>query len=75
VGFLAEKAPLGQAFSKYFGFPCQFSCRRLLHTHHPSSGAGTSGSPRHEKEAADVPLQTILGKPIHKLSRNSFNAF
>jgi hypothetical protein len=34
---------LGQVFSKYFGFPCQFSFHRLLHTHHLSSGAGTIG--------------------------------
>jgi hypothetical protein len=30
---------LGQVFSKYFCFPCQFS----FHIHHLSSGAGTIG--------------------------------
>jgi hypothetical protein len=35
---------LGQDFSEYFGFPCQFSFHRLLHNHHHlSSGAGTIG--------------------------------
>jgi hypothetical protein len=30
---------LEELFSEYFGFPCQFSFHRLLHTHHLSSGA------------------------------------
>jgi hypothetical protein len=25
VGFVVEKVVLGQVFSEYFGFPCQFS--------------------------------------------------
>jgi hypothetical protein len=42
VGFVVEKVALGQVFSKYFCFPCQFSFHRLLHSHHYlSSGAGT----------------------------------
>jgi hypothetical protein len=36
-----DKVALGQVFSEYFGFPCQFTFHRLLHTHHLSSGAGT----------------------------------
>jgi hypothetical protein len=41
----------GRFFSKYFGFPCQFSFHRLLHHHHHlSSGAGTIG-----ELVADVP--------------------
>jgi hypothetical protein len=43
VGFVVDKVALGQGFSDYFGFPCQFSFYRLLHTHHLSSGAGTIG--------------------------------
>jgi hypothetical protein len=35
---------LGQVFSEYFGFPCQFSFHRLLRIHHHlSSGSGTIG--------------------------------
>jgi hypothetical protein len=34
---------LGQVLSEYFGFHCQFSFHRLLHTHHLSFGAGTIG--------------------------------
>jgi hypothetical protein len=37
VGFVVDKAALGQLFSEYFGFPCQSSFRRFLH-HHNHSG-------------------------------------
>jgi hypothetical protein len=51
VGFVVDKVALGQVFSEYFGFPCQFSFRRLLHIHHHlSSGARTIG-----QLVADVP--------------------
>jgi hypothetical protein len=44
VGFVVDKVTLGQVFSKYFGFPCQFSLHWLLHIyHHLSSGTGTIG--------------------------------
>jgi hypothetical protein len=37
VGFVVDKAALGQVFSEYFGFPCQSSFHRIiLHPHnHP----------------------------------------
>jgi hypothetical protein len=50
VGFVVDKVTLGHVFSEYFGFPCQFSFRRLLQTHHLSSGAGAIG-----QLVADVP--------------------
>jgi hypothetical protein len=31
VGFVVNKVALGQNFSEYFGFPCQFAFHRLLH--------------------------------------------
>jgi hypothetical protein len=40
------------------GFPCQFSSRQLLHTHHLSSGAGTIG-----QLVADVPSGFSLTPP------------
>jgi hypothetical protein len=45
VRFVVDKVGMEQALSEYFGFPCQFSFHRLLHTHHHhlSSGAGTVG--------------------------------
>jgi hypothetical protein len=45
VGFVVDKVSLGQVFSKYFGFPCQFSFHRLLLVHHLSSGAGVADMP------------------------------
>jgi hypothetical protein len=58
VGFVVDKVALGQVFSEYFGFPCQFSFHRLLHTHHLSSGAGTIG-----QVVADVPSGLSLTPP------------
>jgi hypothetical protein len=44
VEFAVDKVALGQVFSEYFGFPCQFLFHQLLHIyHHLSSGAGTIG--------------------------------
>jgi hypothetical protein len=43
VRFVLDNVALGQVFSEYFGFPCQFSFHRLLHIHHLSSGAGIIG--------------------------------
>jgi uncharacterized membrane protein len=44
VGFVVDGVGLGQVFSEYFGFPCQFLFHQLLHNHHHlSSGAGTIG--------------------------------
>jgi hypothetical protein len=39
VEFVVDKVAMGQVFSGYFGFSCQFSFHRLLHIHHLSSGA------------------------------------
>jgi hypothetical protein len=59
VGFVVNKVALGQVFSEYFGFPCQFSFHLLLHIHHHlSSGAGTIG-----QTVADVPSGLNLTTP------------
>jgi hypothetical protein len=59
VGFMVDKVALVQVFSEYFGFPCQFSFHRLLHTHHHlSSGACTIG-----QIVADVPSGLDLTPP------------
>jgi hypothetical protein len=42
VGFVVDKVALGQVFSEYFGYRCQFSFHQMFHTP-PSSGAGTVG--------------------------------
>jgi hypothetical protein len=33
VGFVVNKAAVGQVFSEYFGFPCESSFHQLLHHH------------------------------------------
>jgi hypothetical protein len=53
-----DKVVLGQVFSEYFGFPCQFSFYRLIHTHRLSSGAGTIG-----QLVADTPSGLSLTPP------------
>jgi hypothetical protein len=58
VEFVVAKESLAQVFSGYFGFRCQFSFHRLLHTHHLSSGAGTIG-----ELVADVPSGLSLTPP------------
>jgi hypothetical protein len=64
VGFVVDKVALGQVFSEYFGFPCQFSFHRLLHTHrHLSSGAGTIG-----QILADVPSDSVSPQETKKKS-------
>jgi hypothetical protein len=40
---MVDKFALGQVSSEYFGFLCQFSFHRILHTHHLSSEVGTIG--------------------------------
>jgi hypothetical protein len=58
VGFVVDKVALGQVFSEYFDFSCQFSFHRLFHTHHLSSGAGKLGH-----LVADVPSGLSLTPP------------
>jgi hypothetical protein len=53
---------VGQVFSDYFGFHCQFTFHRLLHIHHHlSSGAGTK-----DQLVADVPSGLNLTPPKKK---------
>jgi hypothetical protein len=35
VGFVVDKAVLGQVFPEYFGFPCQSFHQFLHHHNHP----------------------------------------
>jgi hypothetical protein len=58
VGFVVDKVVLGQAFSKYFDFPCRFSFHQMFHTHHFSSGADKVG-----QLVADVPSGLSLTPP------------
>jgi hypothetical protein len=70
MGFVVDKVALGQVFFEYFGFPCQFSFHRLLHTHHLSSGAGIIS-----QIVADVPSRLSLtpnGQPRNNGSDQCF---
>jgi hypothetical protein len=59
VGFVVDKVTLGQVFSEYFDFPCQFTFHRMLDIHHHlSSGVGTIG-----QLVADVPIGLSLTPP------------
>jgi hypothetical protein len=42
MGFVVDSVALGQISFEYFGFPCQFSFRQMLHIHLPPR-AGTVG--------------------------------
>jgi hypothetical protein len=66
MGFVVDKVALGQVFSEYFGFRCQFFFHQLLyiHHHHLSSGAGTIG-----QTVADVP--SGLSPHPKKLKKNN----
>jgi hypothetical protein len=66
VGFVVDKVALGQVFLEYFGFPRQFSFHLLLHTHHLSSGAGTTG-----QIDADVPSGLSLTPPEETIKNYS----
>jgi hypothetical protein len=66
MGFVVDKVALGQDFSEYFGFPCQYYLHGLLHTHHHlSSGAGTIG-----QLVADVPSGLNLTPPQETKRKN-----
>jgi hypothetical protein len=61
VEFVVDRVALGRVFYEYFGFLCQFSFHRLLHTHHLPSGTGTIG-----QVVADVPSGLSLNPPHSK---------
>jgi hypothetical protein len=68
VGFVVGKVTLGQAFSEYFGFSCQFSFHWLLHIHqHLSSGAGTIG-----QLVAEVPSGLSLTPPQETKKKTNY---
>jgi hypothetical protein len=68
VAFVVDKVALRQVFPEYFGFPCQFSFQRLLHTH-LSSGAGRIG-----QLVADVPSGFSLTPPQEKLQHDRMSS-
>jgi hypothetical protein len=65
---MVYKVAVGQVFTEYFGFPCQFSFHQLLHTHHLSSGAGTIG-----QLVIDVPRGLSLTTPQENKKKLKIN--
>jgi hypothetical protein len=64
VGFVVDKVALGQVFSEYFGFPCQFIFHLLLHTHHHlSCGVG------HNKPKSGSCTKWIQSHPMRERER------
>jgi hypothetical protein len=68
MGFVVDKMALGQVLSGYFGFPCQ-SFHRLLHIHHPSSGAGTVGETVDSVSLHPLSQKLIIGYVTSQLPR------
>jgi hypothetical protein len=57
VGFVVDKAALGQVFSEYFGFPCQ-SFHQFLH-HHDHPGLAQQAIGGRSVEWTLIPPPTI----------------
>jgi hypothetical protein len=68
VGFMVDEVALGQVFSEYFGFPCEFSFHQLFHTRHLSSGAGTIG-----QLVAAVPSALTISPHPKKVKKKYLN--
>jgi hypothetical protein len=64
--FVVVRVALGQVFSEYLGFPCQFLFHRLLHIHHHlSAGYGTIC-----QLVAAVPSELSLAPPQETKKKN-----
>jgi hypothetical protein len=61
---MVDKVVLGQAFSEYFGFPCQSSFHQFLHNHHHlSSRAVTIG--QYMAAVPEVPPHKLKKKKVY----------
>jgi hypothetical protein len=72
---VVDKVALGQVSSECFGFPCQFSFHRLLHTHVPSEGCTIGNSGRRTKWTQSHPslrnLKTNRETTVPKITLNN----
>jgi hypothetical protein len=65
VGFVVDKAALGQVFSEYFGFPCQ-SFHRFLHYHnHPGLTQWAIKWPQCRVDLDSTPTMQIKKKKMN----------
>jgi hypothetical protein len=67
VRFVVDKVALGQVFSEYFDFLCQFLFHRLLHIYHPSCRAGTKGHLVADVPSESYPTPRKKGKPLNMI--------
>jgi hypothetical protein len=70
---VVDKVALGQVYSQYFCFSCQFSFHRLFHTHHhhhQSIGVGKKG-----QIVVEVPSGLSLTQPQWKKKKLKYFAF
>jgi hypothetical protein len=70
MGFVVDKVALGHVFSKYFGFPCQFSFSQMLHRAGKFVADVPSGlclNPRNKKKtlALDGGLVRLTSRPLY----------
>jgi hypothetical protein len=65
VGFVVDKMGLGQIFSEYLDFLCQFSFHQILHTR-LTTGDVTIG-----QLVADLPHGLSLAPPSHEINKET----
>jgi hypothetical protein len=61
VGFVVDNAALGQVFSRYFYFRCQFSFHRLRDIHHPGLVQQAKQWPPYRLDSVSPHLTKLLG--------------
>jgi hypothetical protein len=59
VGFLVDKAVLGQVFSEYFGFTCQLSLHQFLHHHNHPIGGSSAEWTQLDSAPPTIPIKKI----------------
>jgi hypothetical protein len=75
VGFVVDKAALGQVFSEYFGFPCQ-SFHRSLHYHnHPGLTQKAIKWPQCRVDLIPPPTMHIKKKRVQVCTSRSIHIF
>jgi hypothetical protein len=71
VGFVVDKAALGQVFSEYFGFPCQSFHRFLHYYNHPGLTQSAINWPQCRVDLDSTPTMQIK-KLIKKINMHLF---
>jgi hypothetical protein len=84
VGFVVDKAALGQVFSEYFGFPCQSSFHQFIHhNNHPGLAQSACSAEWTQVDSTPPPpyqfkknlLRLYFEVLGHNVNLNNFNDF